>query len=130
MIYSSKYTISKKVESKHIDRLNHVNNVVYLEWVNEIAKLHWEELAKEKVQDYYWVVRKHVIEYLKSALLHDELTISTWVGASKGVLSDRFVEIKLGDTILVRVKTTWCLIDAHSHRPKRITEDIIQLLKP
>ena len=126
----TKYTISKKVESKDIDRLNHVNNVIYLEWVNEIAKLHWEQLAKEHVQDYYWVVRKHVIEYFKPALLNEELTISTWVGASKGALSDRFVEIKFGDTILVQLKSTWCLIDAKSHRPKRITEEITQLLKP
>ncbi|MFD1316265.1 acyl-CoA thioesterase [Namhaeicola litoreus] len=130
MIYSSKYTITKKVEAKDIDRLHHVNNVVYLEWVNEIAKLHWEELAKDHVQDYYWVVRKHVIEYFKSALLNDVLTISTWVGTSKGVLSDRYVEIKIGETILVKVKSTWCLIDAQSHRPKRITEDMIRLLKP
>jgi acyl-CoA thioester hydrolase len=130
MTESTKYTISKKVGSKDIDTLNHVNNVVYLEWVNEIAKLHWEQLAKEHVQDYYWVVRKHVIEYFKPALLNEELTISTWVGASKGALSDRFVEIKFGDTILVQVKSTWCLIDAKSHRPKRITEEITQLLKP
>ena len=130
MTESTKYTISKKVGSKDIDTLNHVNNVVYLEWVNEIAKLHWEQLAKEHVQDYYWVVRKHVIEYFKPALLNEELTITTWVGASKGALSDRFVEIKFGDTILVQVKSTWCLIDAKSHRPKRITEEITQLLKP
>ena len=129
MTESTKYTISKKVGSKDIDTLNHVNNVVYLEWVNEIAKLHWEQLAKEHVQDYYWVVRKHVIEYFKPALLNEELTISTWVGASKGALSDRFVEIKFGDTILVQVKSTWCLIDAKSHRPKRIKEEITHLLK-
>ena len=129
MIYSNKYTISKIVGPKHIDRLNHVNNVIYLEWVNEIAKLHWDELTKDHAQNYYWVVRKHVIEYFKSAFLNDELTISTWVGASKGPLSERFVEIKKGDTILVKVNSTWCLIDGQSHRPKRITEDIIQLLK-
>lgn len=130
MAESTKYTISKKVESKDIDRLNHVNNVVYLEWVNEIAKLHWEELTKGHVQDDYWVVRKHVIEYFKAALLNDELIITTWVGDAKGALSERFVEIKLGDSILVQVKSTWCLIDAKSHRPKRITEEIIRLLKP
>lgn len=126
----TKYTISKKVESKDIDRLNHVNNVIYLEWVNEISKLHWEELAKEHVQDDYWVVRQHVIDYFKAALINDELTISTWVGISKGPLSERFVEIKLGDTLLVKVKSIWCLIDAESYKPKRITEEIIRLLKP
>ena len=126
----TKYTISKKVESKDIDRLNHVNNVIYLEWVNEIAKLHWEELAKEHAQDDYWVVRQHVIDYFKAALINDELTISTWVGISKGPLSERFVEIKLGDTLLVKAKSIWCLIDAESYKPKRITEEIIRLLKP
>jgi acyl-CoA thioester hydrolase len=126
----TKYTISKKVESKDIDRLNHVNNVIYLEWVNEISKLHWEELTKEHVQDDYWVVRQHVIDYFKAALINDELTISTWVGISKGPLSERFVEIKLGDTLLVKAKSIWCLIDAESYKPKRITEEIIRLLKP
>jgi len=38
------HTYTVKVTEKDIDGLNHVNNVVYLQWVNDISERHWNKI--------------------------------------------------------------------------------------
>ncbi len=128
---SVSYTYSFKVEKKHIDRLGHVNNVVYLRWVNDASELHWNVLSDEKIRrKYFWVVLRHEIDYLDQAVPGDEIQVRTWVGESSGVKSVRHVEISKRGAILARSRSTWCLIDASTLRPTRIKEDILSLLEP
>jgi len=118
------------VQQHDIDGLNHVNNVVYLQWVQDVATAHWQSLASMEIQKKYsWVVLKHEIEYFSPALLNDVLTVKTWVEKSEGVRSERHVEFYNYKTnkLLVRAKTNWCLLDASTMRPRRIEEDILQL---
>lgn len=118
------------VQQHDIDGLNHVNNVVYLQWVQDVATAHWQSLASMEIQKKYsWVVLKHEIEYFSPALLNDVLTVKTWVEKSEGVRSERHVEFYNHNTkkLLVRAKTNWCLLDANTMRPRRIEEDILQL---
>ncbi|HRJ28392.1 MAG TPA: thioesterase family protein [Cyclobacteriaceae bacterium] len=118
------------VQQHDIDRLNHVNNVVYLQWVQDVATAHWQSLASMEIQKKYsWVVLKHEIEYFSPALLNDFLTVKTWVEKSEGVRSERHVEFYNHKTnkLLVRAKTNWCLLEAMTMRPRRIEEDILQL---
>ena len=126
---SVSYEHSFLVESKHLDALNHVNNVVYLQWVNDISEKHWELLSNEDLNSkYFWVCLRHEIDYLNQAILGDEIRVFTWVGESVGVKSVRNVIIYKGDLILTKIKSTWCLIDAKTLRPSRIKEDILEVL--
>ena len=117
------------VGKSDLDNLNHVNNVVYLKWVNDISEKHWNLLADEDLRKkYFWVVLRHEIDYLNQALLGDKIKVVTWVGDSKGVRSVRHVEMFVGEKPLVRASSTWCLIDAKTLRPTRIREDVLSLL--
>jgi acyl-CoA thioester hydrolase len=111
-----------------IDVMGHVNNIIYLRWVQEAAIAHWNSLATDQMKkDYVWVVVRHEIDYLASAKLESELVARTWIGEHSGVKSERFVNIcdKHSDKIYAKVKTVWCLLDAKTLRPKRIESDIV-----
>ncbi len=120
---------SLTVEKQHIDALNHVNNVIYLQWVNDISEKHWSLLSNDHINSkYYWVCIRHEIDYLNQAILDDKITVYTWIGESKGVKSIRHVHIYKDEILLVKVKSTWCLIDANTHKVTRIKQDIFDLL--
>jgi acyl-CoA thioester hydrolase len=126
---SVSYHQTIKVKANEIDNLNHVNNVVYLQWVNDIAEKHWEKLTNAEIDEkYFWVATRHEIDYVNPAFLNDEITVYTWVGESKGVRSIRNVHIYKGDTLLVKTKTTWCLINSKTLKPSRIEKDILDIL--
>ena len=113
------------VMSEDIDELGHVNNVVYLRWVQQVAAAHWKSKALNTVTDkYLWVVLRHEIDYLKPALLHDKIRAQTWVSSMEGVKSIRNVKFLANGNDLAQAKTVWCLLDATSMRPKRIGDDI------
>ena len=124
------HKITFNVKEQDIDTLNHVNNVVYLQWVNDISGIHWSLLSNDSINSkYFWVVLRHEIDYINQAFLNDEITVYTWIGASSGVRSIRNVHIYKGDDLLIKAKSTWCLIDAKTHRPTRIKQDIMDILK-
>ncbi len=119
-----------EIRPDHIDALNHVNNVVYLQWVQDVASAHWNAIASDEMKKQYsWVVLKHEIEYFAQAFLNDVIQAKTWVFKSAGVRSERHVELYNHKTgkLLVRAKTTWCLLDAKTMKPRRIEQDILQL---
>jgi acyl-CoA thioester hydrolase len=120
------YELNIKVEAVHLDGLKHVNNVVYLQWVQEVASKHWYSLAPEGL-DVHWVVRKHSIEYFKPALEGDVLRLRTWVQKMEGISSLRRVEIYRGPVLLVSCATEWIMLDAQSGRPKRISAELSKL---
>ena len=126
-VFKTNYT----VVTSNIDELNHVNNVVYLQWIQDIANLHWNEL-KQGVDTaaYVWVVIRHEIDYLNQALLGDTLLAKTWVGKTAGLKSIRHVEFYRNNKLLVKAQTTFCLLHAKSFTPMRITEEILAMLAP
>jgi len=118
-----------EVSVNDIDDLGHVNNVVYVRWVQEVAAAHWENAAASELKSKYaWVVLRHEIDYKNPAFLNDEITGFTWVGEHNGARFDRFVKIQSANKVLAEAKTTWCLLDAKSLRPIRIPDQILQLL--
>lgn len=126
---SVSFTYKLEVEAQHIDTLMHVNNVVYLQWVNDISEKHWNKLAVDGLKEkYFWVVLRHELDYLNEAVLGDKITLHTWIGESKGVKSVRHVEISKGETLLLKAASTWCLIDAKTLKPTRIKHDILDIL--
>ncbi|QTE23376.1 acyl-CoA thioesterase [Polaribacter cellanae] len=118
-----------KVTSKDLDDLNHVNNVVYVKWMDTVAFEHWSFLTKENpLQQYIWVVLKHEIEYLKQAVLDDEITVKTWVGETRGFKSERLMEFYKGEELLVKAKTVWGMLDVKTYKPVRIREEVLGVL--
>ena len=123
------HSYSLKVELHHIDELNHVNNVVYLQWVNDASEKHWSILSNDAINaKYFWVCLRHEIDYIGQAFLEDEITIQTWVGNSKGVKSVRYVNIFKDNNLLCQAVSTWCLFDVKTSKPTRIREDVLELL--
>ena len=115
------------VSENDLDDLNHVNNVIYIHWVQEIAKEHWKSLvSNEIIKNYYWVLLEHQIKYLNPALLNDKIMIKTYIEKTEGIRSNRIVEIynRNNDKLLVKSKTIWCLINAKTNKPNRITDEI------
>jgi acyl-CoA thioester hydrolase len=122
------YSFSLKVKKNHIDDLNHVNNIQYINWILKVAENHWNFVTKTKFQDsYVWVVFRHEIDYLKSAKLNDELIVKSWIKANYGVKSERIVHIKRNDELLVKAKTIWVLLNKKTMRPIRIPKEIKDL---
>ena len=115
------------VEQGDLDDLNHVNNVRYLEWIQDISKEHWELNVPAAVkQDLVWVVTSHYIQYRGEAKLGDTIHLRTYIADTKGAISVRAVEMRHAETgkILVQSKTEWCLLNANTFKPMRISKEI------
>lgn len=113
-----------------LDELNHVNNMRYVLWVNDIAKTNWEQIATTKIKnEYFWVLLSHHIDYKQSAYLNDMLLIKTYVTKTVGVKSTRIVEVynKKTSKLLAKSETNWCLISKKTQKPARITPEISNL---
>lgn len=117
-----------KVLEEHIDQLKHVNNVVYLQWVQDLAGNHWDMITKNVYDEvYYWVVIDHYIEYKGQAVLDDVIVAKTYIEKSEGVKSTRIVEFYLDTKLIVRAKTNWALIAKNSNRLVRVPQEIVDL---
>ena len=119
-----------RVAAEDIDELNHVNNIIYLRYVQDAAIGHWKTVPQEIASQIIWVARRHEIDYLKPAFLGDDLVVKTWVDSFVGVKSERHCEIMRGNEILARSVTHWIALDAQTFRPKRITEEIVNQFFP
>lgn len=111
-----------------LDELNHVNNIRYMHWIQEISREHWTAVAPLEFQKrYVWVVRRHEIDYRNPAILHDRIQLKTFIEQSRGPLSTRIVEMYSRGASLIHARTQWCLLDASTLSPKRIPEAIANL---
>lgn len=113
---------------EHIDELGHVNNAVWVQWIQLIAVAHWDSVAARDHRDaYYWVVVRHEIDYLRAAREGDRITARTWVGdAPQGARFDRFVEFVGPDgKLCVRSRTEWAIIDKALGRPVRVPAEVV-----
>lgn len=120
------YEIPIKIKKDHLDELNHVNNVVYLQWAQDIAKKHWMSKAPESVQkNNKWVVIRHEINYRRPCYENDPVLVKTKVANDiSGPKWGRHVHIFNGESIAAEVFSIWCQIDAQSGRPLRISKEI------
>jgi acyl-CoA thioester hydrolase len=113
---------------EHIDELGHVNNAVWVQWIQQVAVAHWESVADAVHKDaYFWVVVRHEIDYLRPAHVGDRIIGRTWVGdAPEGARFDRHMEFTGTDgKVCVRAKTQWAIIDKALERPIRVPAEVI-----
>ncbi len=131
LLMSECFNVSIIIKSNDIDDLQHVNNAVYVKWMDDVASRHWNFLTKDyPLSEYIWVVNKHEIEYKKEAAFGDEIIAKTWVGKTRGVTSERFIEFYKGEDLLVKAKTIWVMLDAKNYKPTRIRENVLKVLQP
>jgi acyl-CoA thioester hydrolase len=109
------------------DELGHVNNAVWVRWIQDMATAHWEAAAPaEHREAYVWVVTRHEIDYLRAVLPGETVTGRTWVAeAPKGARFDRHVEFTGADgKPRVKARTTWAILDKATGRPLRVPEEV------
>ena len=112
-----------------IDANGHVNNVVYLGWIQDMATGHWA--ARQPAEDqtrWAWIVLRHEVDYRRALLLGETATATTWVADTpEGPRFDRFVRIDGPDgAMCAQARTVWCLIEAATGRPKRVLPEMVE----
>jgi acyl-CoA thioester hydrolase len=111
-----------------IDENGHVNNVAYVQWMQDIAVEHYASIGGIKAQSKSatWVVREHRIEYFLPAFAGEEIEIRTWVENIRRVRSLRKYEFvrKLDGKLLVKGETDWVFVDTKSGRPIPIPGEV------
>lgn len=112
---------------EHIDELGHVNNAVWVQWIQDLAVAHWNAVAApEHVAAYVWVVIRHEIDYLRPAFAGETITGRTWIeDTPKGARFDRHMEFTGEDgKPRIRAKTTWAMLDKATGRPLRVPPEV------
>lgn len=121
------YELPITIRPDDIDELGHVNNVVYVRWVQDVAIAHWTTAATAEQQAAVaWVAVRHEIDYKHPAKLGDEIVGRTWVGVADSHRFERHVEIvRVTDNkVLARSRTLWCPISRASGKLTRVSNDI------
>ncbi|HYI64819.1 MAG TPA: thioesterase family protein [Allosphingosinicella sp.] len=119
------------IEAADIDFMGHVNNSVYLEWVQEAVVAYWEKVAPaEAVARHLWVALKHEITYRRPAFLDDAIVASVVAESVEGARAFFSTLITRGEVVLAEVKSSWCCLDAATLRPARLARDVVRRFVP
>ena len=129
MPISNIYTKTFIIPENAIDENGHVNNVAYVQWMQDIAVEHYESIggtSPTQLSGATWVVREHRIEYLRPAFAGEEIEIKTWVENIRRVRSLRKYEfIRSADKkALVKGETDWVFVDLQTGAPRAIPDEV------
>ena len=130
---TNRHRLTFTARPEHIDELGHVNNTVWVDWIQQIATSHWSTVASAEHQaQYIWVVTRHEIDYRGNIGLGESATAETFIPAPpKGAQFDRCVEFKTAaGKLLVSARSTWALLDKATGRLLRVREDVAAPFKP
>lgn len=128
-----KFQKSYTAGPQHIDELGHVNNAVWVEWIQDIATSHWAAVAPARLQEQYiWVVTRHEIDYRGNIGPGETVTGETYLpDGPAGARFDRCVDFRSADgKALVSARTTWAMIDRASGRLARVRDDVLAPFRP
>lgn len=121
-----------KATADQIDELHHVNNAVYVEWMEDCAWQHSQHLGLDvthyQTLDRGMAILRHEIDYLASAYLDEELRMGTWIVASDSRLKmDRLFQlVRPADGVtLLRARTTFVCVQLSTGRPRRMPEEFL-----
>jgi len=110
-----------------IDIMGHVNNAVWVQWMERVATAHWEALAPPDAQErYLWVVTRHEIDYRGNVAQGEDVLARTWVAEPpRGARFDRMIAFTGPDgKPRVTARTTWAMIDRSTARLVRVPPDL------
>jgi acyl-CoA thioester hydrolase len=114
------------VAEQDIDYMGHVNNSVYLRWVQDAVVHYWQSMAPaEAVAKHLWVALKHEITYRKPTFLNDRVVAEVIAEKVHGARSFFTTVVKRGEEVLAEVRSSWCCLDAVTMRPTRLGQDVV-----
>lgn len=117
---------SVAITSEDIDHMGHVNNAVYLKWVQEAVIDYWHSIAPpDAVARHLWVALKHEITYLRPTFLQDVVVAEVIAEKVHGARAMFTTVLRRGEEVLSEIKSSWCCLDADSLRPARLARDVI-----
>ena len=126
------YSLPVQAGERDIDSNGHVNNIVYVQWMQDAAIAHSDAVgctAATSASGCTWVARSHHIEYLRPAFAGDRITVQTWIvdATRKSSSPRRYRMVRDSDgAVLARGETLWVFIDVQSGRPRTIPPEVIQ----
>ncbi|GAB5487019.1 MAG: thioesterase family protein [Parasphingorhabdus sp.] len=124
------FSFSITAQQADIDELGHVNNAVWVRWIQELATAHWNAVApKDAIDRYIWVVTRHEIDYRSNMTVGEIATGRTWISEKpKGARFWRnFSFTNTDGKNMVSGRTNWAIIDRQSQRPVRVPADLVEL---
>ncbi len=133
MPISPTYSKTIKVTQDFIDENGHVNNVVYVQWMQDIAVEHYSSIGGVEAQgpESTWVVREHKIEYFLPAFDGEEIEIRTWVENIRRVRSLRKYEFlrKSNNKLLVKGETDWVFVNVKTGMPQAVPSEVMKVFQ-
>ena len=135
--FPNPHIIEILVEQKHIDIVGHVNNVVYLRWLEKVAWNHSEKLGMDwqayEREGKAMVARRHELDYLAAAFEGDQLKVATWIVENDEKISllraYQIIREKDGKT-LMRARTRWVCMDIKTGKAKRMPASFVKAYQP
>lgn len=125
------YEYDIDVAADDIDEMGHVNNAVYLKWVQAAVLGHWRRLApKDVAAAHRWVALKHEISYRHPAFLNDHVVVKVVVQKLLGARAFYKTMINHGDDVLAEVESCWCCLDSATRKPVRLARHIVARFLP
>lgn len=119
------------IQPDDIDHMGHVNNAVYLKWVQEAVVDYWSSVAPPgAVAQHLWVALKHEITYLRPTFLQDNVVAEVIAEKVDGARAFFRTVLRRGDEVLSEISSCWCCLDAATKRPARLARDIVGRFLP
>lgn len=120
------YSHAIDIAEQDIDHMGHVNNSVYLKWVQDAVVQYWQAKAPaEAVARHLWVALKHEITYRKPTFLNDVVVADVLAEQVQGARAFFTTVVRRGEDVLAEVKSCWCCLDAATQRPARLARDVV-----
>jgi acyl-CoA thioester hydrolase len=115
------------IAEQDIDHMGHVNNSVYLKWVQDAVIQYWRAMAPSvAVASHLWVALKHEITYRTPTFLDDQVVAEVIAEKVQGARAFFTTMVRRGEDVLAEVKSCWCCLDAMTQRPTRLAQDVVR----
>jgi acyl-CoA thioester hydrolase len=119
------------IETSDIDHMGHVNNAVYLKWVQEAVIAYWRSVApSDAVAGHLWVALKHEITYRKPTFLQDAVVAEVIAEKMEGARAMFRTVLRRGEDVLSEIHSTWCCLNAATQRPARLARSVVGRFLP
>ena len=114
------------IEPADIDHMGHVNNAVYLKWVQDAVVEYWQSVAPpDAVAGHLWVALKHEITYLRPTFLQDNVVAEVIAERVEGARAFFRTVFRRGEDVLSEIQSCWCCLDSVTQRPARLAREVI-----
>ena len=125
------FVVPLTVADNDIDENGHVNNVVYVRWLQDVGTAHWQARFDADTRGRWsWVASRHEVDYFRALPPGSKPVARTWVGDPQGARFNRYVRIEdESGRLCAQGVSEWVLVDAASMRPSRITAEMVRVFE-